>query len=536
MTFMCHQLDKNEDSDYQDSRQGREYTRRAEQGGRRCPSCAPQSWPAVPTLNMALLTLLLLHAAFAQEWNPPIPPMSEQAYEIVAVPQFPDATDTIGNIIATEFERQVPVLTNNLRGELSSIRTDIRQQFDSLKSHMDTKLDRMQRDAPNEDDEESSSLGKVSAAHTATANIRHNLAMAELRRLGADLTRAMNEEVSKLREEFRASLDQLSMQVQNATHGLADQLQEEFSVKADESTNMLKKVFFLTRNQMALIQTQLSNISKALSNPNTAPSVQQPMVKPLSTSPAPPTVMTTEEIITTTEMDEPPRDCFEALGRGNTVSGPTTIQPSETMDPQVVWCDQETDGGGWTVMLRRQAQPSQLDFRQNWRTYASGFGDPDGEYWIGLETLHQLTKDAPYSLRVEMTWEDENATSLYDSFSVGPEMYESRGYELLIGGYNKASTGGDSMEYHNGMDFSTYDEDNDGASGGSCSDWSGGGGWWYNYCYYSNPTGIYPPADLPEGAEVDHLLEWRKWQGYYTYLSSFYMKIRPQIIVAHSSF
>lgn len=303
MTFMCHQLDKNEDSDYQDSRQGREYTRRAEQGGRRCPSCAPQSWPAVPTLNMALLTLLLLHAAFAQEWNPPIPPMSEQAYEIVAVPQFPDATETIGNIIATEFERQVPVLTNNLRGELSSIRTDIRQQFDSLKSHMDTKLDRMQRDAPNEDDEESSSLGKVSAAHTATANIRHNLAMAELRRLGADLTRAMNEEVSKLREEFRASLDQLSMQVQNATHGLADQLQEEFSVKADESTNMLKKVFFLTRNQMALIQTQLSNISKALSNPNTAPSVQQPMVKPLSTSPAPPTVMTTEEIITTTEVN-----------------------------------------------------------------------------------------------------------------------------------------------------------------------------------------------------------------------------------------
>ncbi|KAK4315639.1 hypothetical protein Pmani_013130 [Petrolisthes manimaculis] len=54
------------------------------------------------------------------------------------------------------------------------------------------------------------------------------------------------------------------------------------------------------------------------------------------------------------------------------------------------------------------------------------------------------------------------------------------------------------MEYHNGMEFSTYDdEDNDGASGGSCSEWSGGGGWWYNFCFYSNPTGVYPPADLP---------------------------------------
>ncbi|XP_037797339.1 fibrinogen C domain-containing protein 1-like [Penaeus monodon] len=513
--------------------------RRAERAGGGTRPAAPQSWTVIPTLNMAFLTLLLLHAAFAQEWNPPIPPLSEQSYEIVAVPQFPDPTDSIGTIIATEFERQVPVLTNSLRGEVSSIRTDLRQQFDSLRRHMDTKLDRMQRDAPNDDDdEESSSLGKVSAAHTATANIRHNLAMAELRRLGADLTKAMNEEVGKLREEFRASLDQLSMQVQNATSDLAEQLQEEFSVKADESTNMLKKVFFLTRNQMALIQTQLSNISKALSNPNTAPSVQQPVVKPLSTSPAPPTAMTTEESIMTTEIEEPPRDCYDALEKGNTASGLTTIQPNEDMDPQVVWCDQETDGGGWTVMLRRQAQTSQLDFRQNWRTYASGFGEPSGEYWIGLETLHQLTKDSTYALRVDMTWEDEEATSLYDSFSVGPEMYERRGYELQIGGYNKSSTGGDSMEYHNGMDFSTYDEDNDGASGGSCSDWSGGGGWWYNYCYYSNPTGIYPPADLPVGAEVDHLLEWRKWQGYYTYLSSLTMKIRPNYLtsIQYSSF
>ncbi|ROT80276.1 putative tenascin-like protein [Penaeus vannamei] len=372
-------LDKNEDSDYQDSRQGRGYMRRAERAGGGARPAAPQSWTAIPTLNMALLTLLLLHAAFAQEWSPPIPPLSEQSFEIVAVPQFPDATDSIGTIIATEFERQVPVLTNSLRGEVSSIRTDIRQH-----------------------------LGKVSAAHTATANIRHNLAMAELRRLGADLTKAMNEEVGKLREEFRASLDQLSMQVQNATNDLAEQLQEEFAVKADESTNMLKKVFFLTRNQMALIQSQLINISKSLSSPNTAPSVQKPVVKPLSTSPAPPTAMTTEEIIATTEIEELPRDCYDALEKGNAVSGLTTIQPNEDMDPQVVWCDQETDGGGWTVMLRRQTQPTQLDFRQNWRTYASGFGDPNGEYWIGLETLHQLTKDSTYALRVDMAWEDED--------------------------------------------------------------------------------------------------------------------------------
>lgn len=51
------------------------------------------------------------------------------------------------------------------------------------------------------------------------------------------------------------------------------------------------------------------------------------------------------------------------------------------------------------------------------------------------------------------------------SSSVGPARGHSRGYELNVGGYNKSSTGGDAMEYHSGMDFSTYDQDNDGATG-----------------------------------------------------------------------
>lgn len=48
---------------------------------------------------------------------------------------------------------------------------------------------------------------------------------------------------------------------------------------------------------------------------------------------------------------------------------------------------------------------------------------------------------------------------------MGPGRAGSRGYELNVGGYNKSSNGGDAMVYHSGMDFSTYDRDNDGASG-----------------------------------------------------------------------
>lgn len=484
-----------------------------------------------------------------------------------------DPKYVIGEVIASEFDRHVPVLSDNLRGELNTLRNDISRQFDSLKHHMDVKLDRMQRDAPAVDNPqplEQRPRQEAPSSATPAATIRHNLAMAELRRLGAELTQTMNQEVTKLRDEFRTSLDHLREQLRNATDGLALKLGNEFTTQAEESTTMLKKVFFLTRNQMTLIQDTLSNITSAIKGgtiPDATTTLPPSPAELSATSHLPPLLSTltdtstefittvmadtetpitttgsanttvaatttpttaiTSTTSTTTEPEELPKDCMEALIFGMTRSGVTKIRPSPEMEPKKVWCDQKVEGGGWTVMLQRKKMPTQIDFRRPWQSYAEGFGDADGEYWLGLESLYKLTKGNPYNLRVEMTWEDEQAESLYDFFSVGPARAGYRGYELNVGGYNKTSTGGDAMEYHNGMDFSTFDQDNDGASGGSCSEWSGGGGWWFNYCYYSNPTGIYPPSDLPPNTQVDHLVEWRKWQGYYTYLSSFRMMIRP---------
>lgn len=48
-----------------------------------------------------------------------------------------------------------------------------------------------------------------------------------------------------------------------------------------------------------------------------------------------------------------------------------------------VWCDMETDGGGWTVFLNRAQQTQQLNFSKTWEAYADGFGDPSAEYWLG---------------------------------------------------------------------------------------------------------------------------------------------------------
>lgn len=52
--------------------------------------------------------------------------------------------------------------------------------------------------------------------------------------------------------------------------------------------------------------------------------------------------------------------------------------------PVRVWCDMDTDRGGWTVFLRRQRQETeQLDFNRTWSDYKDGFGDPEKEHWLG---------------------------------------------------------------------------------------------------------------------------------------------------------
>ena len=68
----------------------------------------------------------------------------------------------------------------------------------------------------------------------------------------------------------------------------------------------------------------------------------------------------------------------------------------------------------------------------------------------------------------------------YDIFVVGPE---SSNYTLRVAQYS--GNAGDSMSYHNGMMFSTYDRDNDLEEDeyyAHCARYHGSG-FWYNGCF-----------------------------------------------------
>ncbi|XP_033645293.1 ficolin-1-like [Asterias rubens] len=215
-----------------------------------------------------------------------------------------------------------------------------------------------------------------------------------------------------------------------------------------------------------------------------------------------------------------PTDCADILAEGVTESGVYTIKPLDSGEPLPVYCDMETDGGGWTVFQRRQ--DGSVDFYRDFSDYSHGFGDLNGEFWLGNTNVHQLTAQGVWELRIDLSdFESNTAFAVYESFSIANE---SDKYRLTVESYSPTSTTGDSLNYHNNLQFSTRDFDNDGLSNSNCAE-QHRGGWWYNTCFASNLNGEYhqdPNTELGNG------IIWNAWKGMSYSLKTTEMKIRAK--------
>ena len=114
-----------------------------------------------------------------------------------------------------------------------------------------------------------------------------------------------------------------------------------------------------------------------------------------------------------------PRDCQDVKNSGQTSSGLATIflptQSVYSTSPLTVYCDQTTANEGWLVLLRRKDNAEDFPHRL-WAAYKKGFGNPThSSFWLGLENMHQLTRDRHATLRIEL--EDFEGETRYAEYS-----------------------------------------------------------------------------------------------------------------------
>ncbi|KAI2536320.1 fibrinogen gamma chain [Homo sapiens] len=244
------------------------------------------------------------------------------------------------------------------------------------------------------------------------------------------------------------------------------------------------------------------------------------------------------------KVDSPSLDCQDIANKGAKQSGLYFIKPLKANQQFLVYCEIDGSGNGWTVFQKRL--DGSVDFKKNWIQYKEGFGhlSPTGttEFWLGNEKIHLISTQSaiPYALRVELEdWNGRTSTADYAMFKVGPEADKYRlTYAYFAGGdagdaFDGFDFGDDPSDKfftsHNGMQFSTWDNDNDKFEG-NCAE-QDGSGWWMNKCHAGHLNGVYyqggtySKASTPNG--YDNGIIWATWKTRWYSMKKTTMKIIP---------
>ncbi|XP_061686938.1 fibrinogen gamma chain [Syngnathoides biaculeatus] len=238
-------------------------------------------------------------------------------------------------------------------------------------------------------------------------------------------------------------------------------------------------------------------------------------------------------------------DCQDIANKGATISGIYYVKPAQATERFLVYCEIDNFGRGFTVIQRRQ--DGSVDFHKDWIQYKEGFGylspDDSTEFWLGNEKIHQLSvsSNIPVVLRIELVdWDGTKRYADYAMFRVGPEadMYRLT-YGYYFGGdagdaFNGFDFGDDPSDKfftsHNGMQFSTFDKDND-KYDGNCA-LQDGSGWWMNRCHAAHLNGKYYQGGRYTEKDAgefgyDNGIIWVTWHNRWYSLKETTMKIIP---------
>ncbi|XP_066465093.1 fibrinogen-like protein 1 [Eleutherodactylus coqui] len=216
-------------------------------------------------------------------------------------------------------------------------------------------------------------------------------------------------------------------------------------------------------------------------------------------------------------------DCSDIWQKNNAMtSGIYRIKPKNSNLSFLVFCEMSKNGG-WTFIQKHDGTNG-LSFQRTWKEYKNGFGNIQGEHWLGLQYIYALTQqpNRPSKLHIFMEdFNDQTAYAEYSSFSIGNE---KKFYQLRVDNYT--GTAGDAFlgaagiegTNQNGSFFSTEDEVHDNCHPAcyvedimyvSCSA-QFHAGWWFNACGNTNLNGIWrkPPSYQHWGSCVS----WPTWR------------------------
>ncbi|XP_061570756.1 fibrinogen-like 2a [Cololabis saira] len=184
-----------------------------------------------------------------------------------------------------------------------------------------------------------------------------------------------------------------------------------------------------------------------------------------------------------------PRDCSDYNVLEERKNGVYRVTPDARNGTFEVFCEMESFGGGWTVIQQRL--DGSVSFNRTWAEYKKGFGNLGGEFWLGNDHIHLLTKAKDMILRIELEdFEGVREYAKYDQVYVANEYLR---YRLSVSGYSGTAGNAISFNKHFNHDqkfFSTPDRDNDMYPSGNCGAYYSSG-WWFDACMSANLNGKY---------------------------------------------
>ncbi|GFR94063.1 ficolin-1 [Elysia marginata] len=171
----------------------------------------------------------------------------------------------------------------------------------------------------------------------------------------------------------------------------------------------------------------------------------------------------------------------------NSTDAPRNHTLSDFQQDTKVWCDLDLTVKLTNQLERGRRSAGDVDFYRNWTEYREGFGDLDGDFWLGNEMLYNLTNTDDHEMRIDFIVNHQKKFAHYSSFKITSEAEK---YKLQIGSYSGTigQYGTSGMAYSNGAPFSTLDRDNNGYWQGNCATVCHGA-WWYKTCHRANLLG-----------------------------------------------